>query len=136
MNPGELLLMALSLDDLDPRLAEALPWLLLQFEGFDAEGLAARAREMNLQNRLGFNVVLAISVAKRNAAFAHRMSELHKLERLLEPSRLAREDTYGRAVRSTRMRAWLRKNRSHAASHWNLLTNLKQEHLSYAPPGP
>ena len=31
-NPVEVLLRALAFDDLDPRLAEALPWLLLRFE--------------------------------------------------------------------------------------------------------
>ena len=34
-NPTEVLLRALARDDLAPRLLEALPWLLLRFEGFD-----------------------------------------------------------------------------------------------------
>ena len=35
--------MGLSADNLDPRLAEGLPWLLLRFEGFNSEELVARA---------------------------------------------------------------------------------------------
>ena len=135
-NPGEVLLMALSLDDLDPRLAEALPWLLVKFAGFDGEDLVARAKSMDLQNRLGFTVALARRVAERHPAFANRQEDLQRLEQALEPSRLAREDTYGRRETSKRMRAWLRENRSHDAAHWNLLTDLKPEHLSYANTDP
>jgi hypothetical protein len=29
-------------------------------------------------------------------------------------------------------RAWLREHRSPAAAHWNLLTDMKEEHLAYA----
>lgn len=131
-NPGELFLMALSRDDLDPRLAEALPWLLLRFEGLDLKELVARAKSMDLQNRLGFTVSLARQVAERNPAFRNSRDELQRLEKALERSRLAREDTYGRRESSERMRAWLRENRSPAAEHWNLLTDLKPEHLPYA----
>jgi hypothetical protein len=130
-NPGELLLMALSIDDLDPRLAEALPWLLVRFEGLDLEELVARAKIKDLQNRLGFTVSLARQVAEREPAFQHRCNELQRLEEALERSRLAREDTYGRRETSERMRAWLRESRPRAAEHWNLLTDLKPEHLPY-----
>jgi transcriptional regulator with XRE-family HTH domain len=137
-NPVELLLMALSVDDLDPRLTEALPWLLLRFDGYDNEQLVARAKSLDLQNRLGFTVALARRVAGRNPVFRNRLEELRRLEERLERSRLAREDTYGRKEASERMRAWLRKNRSPEAEHWNLLSDLKAEHLPYGSsnPGP
>jgi len=131
-NPGELLLMALALDDLDPRLAEALPWLLVRFEGFDSETLLSRAKSMDLQNRLGFTVSLARRVAERNSVFTKRLDELQQLEQMLERSRLAREDTYGQGEMSDRMRRWSRENRTREAEHWNLLTDLKLEHLPYA----
>jgi transcriptional regulator with XRE-family HTH domain len=133
-NPAELLLMALSVDDLDARLAEALPWLLLRFEGLDAEQLVARAKRNDLQNRLGFTVALARRVAEQNPAFQGRLEGLQRLERQLEPSRLAREDTYGQRELSERMRAWLRANRPKEAEHWNLLSDLKAEHLPYGSP--
>ena len=131
-NPGELLLMWLSVDDLDPRLAEALPWLLLQFEGLNCEDLVARAKSLDLQNRLGFTVSLAHRVAESNPEYRNREGELQRLEQAIERSRLVREDTYGRRKLSDRMREWLRKNRSLDAEHWNLLTDLKLEHLPYA----
>ena len=135
-NPAELLLTALAADDLDPRLAEGLPWLLLEFEGYDAEDLVKRAKSMDLQNRLGFTVSLARRVAEANPAFRDRRNELQELEQALEPSRLAREDTYGKRETSPRMREWLRSNRSPEAEHWNVLTDLKPEHLPYAQPNP
>ena len=135
-NPVELLLMALSVDDLDPRLTEALPWLLLRFDGYDSAELVARAKSLDLQNRLGFTVALARRVAERNPVFRHRLDELQRLEQSLERSRLAREDSYGRREMSERMRAWLREHRSQEAEHWNLLSDLKPENLSYADPNP
>jgi len=133
-NPGELLLMALDVDDLDPRLAEALPWLLLEYEGLDGEELVARAKSADQQNRLGFTVSLALRVAERNPVFQNRTAGLQRLEEALERSRLAREDTYGRRETSERMHVWLRENRSPEAEHWNLLSDLKPEHLPYAEP--
>ena len=131
-NPAELLLLALAADELDPRLAEGLPWLLLKFGGYDTEDLVRRAKSLDLQNRLGFTVSLARRVAESNPVFRNRRSELEKLEQALEPSRLAREDTYGRREKSPRMREWLKSNRSPEAEHWNLLSDLKPEHLPYA----
>lgn len=133
-HPAELLLMALSVDDLDPRLVEGLPWLLLRFRGYDSEQLVERAKSLDLQNRLGFTVALARRVAESNPAFRNGIEELEDLERQLDRSRLAREDSYGRRENSERMRAWLRENRSQEARHWNLLSDLKAEHLFYAGP--
>jgi transcriptional regulator with XRE-family HTH domain len=130
-NPTEVLLKALARDDLDPRLVEALPWLLLFFEGFDFEALVLPAKLRDLQNRLGFTVALAREVAEQDPQWRHRATELRRLEKSIEPSRLAREGTYGEVVASERMSAWLRKQRSKAAEHWNLLTDLKTEHLPY-----
>lgn len=131
-NPSELLLLALASEELDPRLAEGLPWLLLKFEEYDTEDLMKRAKDLDLQNRLGFTVALACRVAERNPVFRRRRDALRKLEQALERSRLAREDTYGKREMSSRMREWLRSNRSPEARHWNLLTDLKPEHLPYA----
>jgi len=131
-NPVEILLRAFALDDLDPRLTEALSWLLLEFEELDLKTLISEAKMRELQNRLGFTISLARLVADHNPAYRHRSRQLHQFEELVEPSRLAREDTYGRKETSGRMRVWLRENRSEEAKHWNLLTDLKMEHLPYA----
>jgi transcriptional regulator with XRE-family HTH domain len=131
-NPMEVLLRALACDKLDARLFEALPWLLLQFEGFEYDKLAGPVKLRDLQNRLGFMVSLAREVASQDPRWLHRVGELRHLEESLEPSRLAREEVYGTMAESDRMLEWLRRNRSRSAEHWNLLTDLKKEHLSYA----
>ena len=130
-NPAEVLLRALAMNPLEQRLTEAMPWFLLRFSGFDQERLVKAARELNVQNRLGFVVSLAKAVAKSNPGYADRVPELARLESALEPYRLAREDDLGQTIRSQRLRAWVRKNRSEAAVHWNVLTDLSSEHLAY-----
>jgi transcriptional regulator with XRE-family HTH domain len=131
-NPVEVLLAALTRDDLDPRLAEALPWLLLRHEGLDTDRLVAEAKARDVQNRLGFVVALARQVAEGGKEFAARAPSLRRLESSLERSRLAREDVFAQGRASARLRQWLRRNRSRTARHWNLLTDLKAEHLPYA----
>jgi hypothetical protein len=131
-HPEEVLLAGLSLDELDPRLAEALPWLLLRYEGVDERRLADHAKLGNLQNRLGFVVALARQAAERNPGFRSRVEGLTRFEEALEPSRLAREETLGQPHASGRLRAWLRAERSDTARRWNLLSDLKVEHLPYA----
>lgn len=131
-NPAELLLSALALDDLDARPVEALPWLLLRFDELDVDLVVRRAKLHDLQNRLGFMVALARQVAEHNPSYRHRLRDLRVLERRLEDSRLTREDTFGRRKTTERMRVWLRDHRSDVAKHWNLLTDLKTEHLPYA----
>jgi transcriptional regulator with XRE-family HTH domain len=131
-NPAEVLLRALMLDPLEPRVVEALPWLLLHFQDFNHEQLVSEARELNVQNRLGFMVALAKAVAERNPEYSPRLSELNQLGSALEPYRLAREDGLDQRCKTERLRAWVRDNRSEAAAHWNLLTDLAPRHLPYA----
>lgn len=136
LNPAAVLLKALALDNLEARLSEALPWLLLGFEELNFEALVVRAKAKDLQNRLGFTVALAREVAGRNSRYRHRAEELQRLEEALEPSRLAREDTFGNREASERMSEWIREHRPEAAKHWNLLTDLNAEHLPYASQDP
>jgi len=135
-HPAELLLRALALDELEPRLVEALPWVLLRFDGFDTEAMTVWAKTWDLQNRLGFTVSLARQVAEHSPSYRGRLDKLRRFEEQLERSRLAREDTYGRREPSERMRDWLRANRTREARHWKLLTDLKLEHLPYAHQNP
>jgi len=135
-NPIELLLRALAVDDLDPRLAEALPWLLLHFDGCDLKLLATEAKMRDLQNRLGFAVALARQVAERNVAYRHRLPDLRQFEQTLERSRLAGEGGYGRGEPTRRGRDRVRRNRSAAATHWNVVTDLKSEDLPYVDHAP
>ena len=129
-HPSEVLLTALAQKSLDARVAEALPWVALKYVQADY-WLVGNARKFNLQNRLGF----VVSLAKRVAEMRHeaaRSTELSQLENLLDDSRLAKEDAFYRPPRTEGEREWLRKNRTEDAVHWNLLTDMRPEHLQYA----
>src|SRR5215813_11502790 len=52
-NPMEVLLLALKQDRLEARIAEALPWVPLNFWQGGSAWLVEQARKLNLQNRLG-----------------------------------------------------------------------------------
>jgi hypothetical protein len=130
-NPAEVLLRTLAAERVDPRLAEATPWLLLCFSDFDCERTVMLARSYNIQNRLGFVVALARSVAESNLVYSGRLSDLNEFSSALEPFRLAKEDDFGQQFRTERLRRGVRENRSEAAEHWNLLTDLGPQHLAY-----
>ena len=130
-NPAEVLLSALSAQDLNSRVTEALPWVLLQFPDLDWTSLMREVKVRDLQNRLGF----LISVARR---FAERQGDTLKAELLsskeatLARSRLLLEDTLCRDSITNAERRWLENTRSEEAKYWRLLTDLKPEHLKYA----
>ena len=115
---------------LDARVAEALPWVALSYAQPDS-WLVGNARKFNLQNRLGFVVTLAKRVAETRNDHV-RAAELSQLESLLDESRLAKEDAFYRPPRTESEREWLRKNRTEDAVHWNMLTDMRPEHLRYA----
>jgi hypothetical protein len=131
LNPAQLLFHALKMRDLEPRLGEALPWVAWRYFDLDWEWLVREAKLHDLQNRLGFVVGLAKQVAERNEQTADAEA-LAAVEQRLEPSRLAREDTLCHESMTQAERRWLREHRSTQAQHWNLLTGLVPEHLSYA----
>jgi transcriptional regulator with XRE-family HTH domain len=130
-NPAEVLLTALAQENLEARVAEALPWLLLRFCRMDFGWLVEQAKRFDLQNRLGFLANLALRLSESTPASA-RTTALSSLKATLDRSRLVREDFFPRSPRSDTEREWLRQNRSEEAFHWNLLSDLKPEHLQYA----
>ena len=129
-NPYEVLLTALGQKSLDGRVAEALPWVAMQYGRPDA-WLVETARKFNLQNKLGFVVRLARRVAENHGNDV-RSKELSKLEEMLEESRLANEDFFYRPPMTEREREWLSKTPTADAAHWNLLADMRLEQLSYA----
>jgi len=135
-NPAEVLLFALSQKDLESRLAEALPWVLLHYPELDGQWLAEQARLHNLQNKLGFVVRLAREVARRHERQDKPQNSglqaLADLELALDESRLAREETFCQESLSEAERRWLREVRSPDAEHWNLLTDWTPEAVRYA----
>lgn len=130
-NPAEVLLSALCVKNLESRVTEALPWLLLEYPDLEWEWLVKEAKVHDLQNRLGFLVNVARRVAEKlqrnNLAVALREKEL-----LLERSRLVWEDTLCRESLSQAEKRWLEAHRPEDAKHWGLLTDLSPEHLKYA----
>jgi transcriptional regulator with XRE-family HTH domain len=128
-HPFEVLLTGLAQKSLDARVAEALPWVVLKY-GQSDPWIVANARKFNLQNRLGFVVSLARRVAEMRSD-RPRLAELAELESLLDESRLVKEDAFYRPPRTDSEREWLRKNRTEDAVHWNMLTDMRPEHLQY-----
>lgn len=135
-NPAEVLLAALREDNLDARVAEALPWLLLQYGAMSEASkkwLVEQARLRNLTNRLGFTVTLAKQVAERKGeTTSDAYQALVQLEQELLRSRLVGPDTFCQSQLSQRQREWMETARPEAARQWNLLTNWKPEDLQYA----
>jgi transcriptional regulator with XRE-family HTH domain len=129
-NPHEVLLVALGQTRLDGRVAEALPWVVMKYAQ-PTSWLVGTARKFNLQNKLGFVVSVARQVAENRSESA-RAQNLGQLGGLLEESRLAKEGFFYRPPRTESEREWLRQNRTAAAEHWNLLTDMRPEQLSYA----
>jgi hypothetical protein len=132
-NPAGVLLDALNEPDLDARVAEGLPWLTLTYADMDWEWLVRNAKVRDRQNRLGFAVSLASEVAE-NKNDGERVTQLRQFLQVLECARLAREDTFCHDSMTQAERKWLREHRSPVAAHWNLLTDMKGEHLAYASP--
>jgi hypothetical protein len=130
-NPADVLLSALSADDLDSRLAEALPWVVWKYPEMEWSRLASAAKVNDLQNRLGFVTSVARRLAESRGE-ADKAALLGRQEALLERSRLVREDTLCHSSLTRSERRWLDERRPAEARHWGLLTDLSPEHLSYA----
>lgn len=126
-NPAAVLLSALRQTDLPTRVVEALPWLALRFPELNREWLVEHAKLHDVQNRLAYVVALASELDGGGVG-----ERLRALVLGLEPSRLAREDTLCHDSMTDAERRWLRQQRPPQAEHWNLLTDLRREHLPYA----
>jgi transcriptional regulator with XRE-family HTH domain len=130
-NPAMVVLDALLQRNLETRLSEALPWVVATYPNLQWDWLVQQAKLNDIQNRLGFVVDLAKTIAQKSQ---HRseLATLSEVSLLLERSLLAREDTLCRESMSEVERNWLAENRSPYAKRWNLLTGLAPEQLSYA----
>jgi transcriptional regulator with XRE-family HTH domain len=130
-NPAVVVLEALVQKNLDVRLAEALPWVLLTYPDLDWAWLIRQAKLQDAQNRLGFLAALAKNLAATRPQFQSAFEPLLAAEEGLERSRLAREDTLSRESMPEAERRWLEANRSPLARHWNMLTGLTPDQLSH-----
>ena len=85
----------LSSTNVEARLVEALPWVLVNYPDVDWPWLLSAAKQNDVQNRLGFVVALAREVAEKLG----RLDAAETLGRwggVLEQSRLQKEDTFSR----------------------------------------
>lgn len=130
-NPAEVVLSAIVTRDLEPRLVEALPWVLSTYPDLNWEWLRDRAKLKNAQNRLGYLVHLAEQAARTAPEPRDAVPTLSRWENELEEARLAREGTLCRDSMAEPERVWLRSRRPQAAAHWSLLTGLTAEQLWY-----
>src|SRR5713226_7907527 len=130
-NPAQVLFEALNQPNLDARVAEGLPGLAMTYVDMDWDWLVRNAKVHDRQNRLGFAGSLATEVAEGKNE-SERARKLRQCLEDLESARLAREDTFCHDSMTQVERVWLPEHRSPAAAHWNLLTDMKGEHLAYA----
>lgn len=129
LNPAEVVLRTLGAEALDARVVQALPWLLVRYPDLKWEWLVREAKQRDLQNRLGFVVALARSLAEAGGR-RHAAATLHKWETELERSRLLKPDPLSSVTRAEEL--WLRDNCSPEARHWNVLSTLGSESLRSA----
>jgi transcriptional regulator with XRE-family HTH domain len=127
-NPAELILGTLLNPDLDGRLVEALPWVLITYPDLNWRWLIDHCKLANLQNRLGYLVQLARELSKDESVLEGVLTAQEELER----SRLAVEGTLCHDSMPQAEKRWLRTHRPASARHWNLLTDLTVEELNYA----
>jgi transcriptional regulator with XRE-family HTH domain len=128
-NPAALMVQALVQPDLEVRLTEALPWVLCKYPDLEWSWVTGLVKLKDVQNRLGFLVGVAKDIAASKQRSA--LGPLSVAETVLERSRLAREDTLCRDSMPAAERRWLKANRSPLAQHWNLLTGMTADQLSY-----
>jgi transcriptional regulator with XRE-family HTH domain len=132
VNPALVVFEALSGNNVDARVTEALPWVLLRYPDLDWDWLVEKVKLRNLQNKLGFLVGVAQDLAKRREGSSTMVAQLAKALGELEQARLVAETTLGREAMPSAERKWLRKNRTLQATHWNVLSTLSADRLPYA----
>ena len=128
--PAVVVLSALQVANLEPRIVEGLPWVLLACADLDWEFLLREALANDLQNKLGF----LTNVARRLAEKSGRVDTaklLGQREAVLKKSRLPTEGTLCHDSMTQVELKWLRLNRSQEAEYWGLLTDLVPEHLNH-----
>jgi hypothetical protein len=130
LNPADLLLRTLRATDVDTRVVEALPWLIVRYPDLDWPWLLREAKGDDLQNRLGF----LLAVARQLAELRGEVSASQKLaaqENALDGSRLEREDAF-RASMTEAERRSVREHRPPLAAHWNMLSTMDARELAGA----
>lgn len=130
-NPAAVVLAAIAASDVEVRVIEALPWIILGYGDLDWDWLIPESKLRDVQNRLGFLITLARRLAQKRGS-PEAEGRLRQVEERLERARLVREDTLCQRSLTPAERRRLRRMRSSDARHWNLLTDLDSQSLPYA----
>lgn len=127
-NPAELLVAALTNDQLESRVAEGLPWLAYAFSGLNWDWVTREAKVNDVTNRLGFVVTLARELADRKGDWS-AADVLRNVETRLQRSILIREETFCNESMTNAERRWLQTRKTPEAQQWNVLSDLSSENL-------
>ena len=131
VNPAEVLLAVLRTDDVDARVVEALPWLVVRYADLNWNLVVRSAKQDDGQNRLGFVLSLGKGLAE-SFPDSKTAATLGEWERRLERSRLQEDDSFSRRAVTKAEVNWLRLHRSPEAKRWNVLSTLSVESLLHA----
>lgn len=129
VDPLVVLLDALSTEDLDQRVVEALPWVLAHQRNLDWRKLTDEVRLRNLQNRLGFLLEVTVQATKK-LHFSAAAVELEPWLNWLREARLYKEDTLCKKSLTQVERRRLHRSRPKAARFWRLLTDLNAKEVA------
>jgi transcriptional regulator with XRE-family HTH domain len=129
VDPLAVLLGALSTEDLDQRVVEALPWVLAHRRNLDWRRLTDEVRLLNLQNQLGFLLEVTVQ-ATRKMKFSEAAVELEPWLNRLREARLYKEDTLCKKSLTQVERKRLHRTRPRAARFWRLLTDLNAKEVA------
>jgi hypothetical protein len=113
---------ALSTEDLDQRVVEALPWVLANKE-LNWRRLIEELRSCNVHNRLGFLLEVTVKAAKK-LRLNETVDELLPLLTMLRVTAAREEDTLCHGSLTLVERKSLRQRRSQTARSWNILSDL------------
>jgi len=129
-NPAELLVAALTKNELESRVAEGLVWLAYAFTDMNWDWVAREAKVNDVTNRLGFVVTLARTLAEKKANDS-ATETLRVMETRLKRSTLVQEETLCHDQMTRTERKWLENNRPPEARQWHVLSDLLPEHLEH-----
>lgn len=130
LNPAEVLVAVLRTDDVDTRVVEALPWLLVRYSDLNWEWVVRSVKQDDGQNRLGFVLSLGKGLAE-SLGDSKAVVSLGEWEQRLEKSRLQEDDSFSRHTLTKAEVNWLRVHRSVEAKRWNLLSTLSVESMQH-----
>jgi len=130
-NPAELLVAALTKNELESRVVEGLPWLVYTFPNLDWNWVLREAKANDVTNRLGFVVTLARQLAQGKGNYS-RAEDLQKVEKRLQRSTLVQEETLCHENMTHAERRWVETNRTPEARRWHVLSDLAFESLVHA----